>query len=180
MPFALIVIATPAFSSLVTTRWGPRGVAVASIVVETGGIVWLSRWSAHSSVLAMVVIPSMVIGLGASICFFAMSVLLTSGIEREHSGLGSGLFNAGRQVGGSIGLAALTVVAAARTRSLVAAHHGAVAAATARGYGLALLAAAGLLVVGLLLVATHTNRRRRVQAVAAITTDRRSVELARR
>ena len=160
MPFALLAIATPVFASPLATRHGPRRVALVSIVVETAGIVWLSRWGAHGSVLTEVVLPSMVIGLGASICFFSMSVMLTSEMEREHSGLGSGLFNAGRQVGGSIGLAAFTVIAAAHTRSLLAAQHVAVAQATARGYGFALLAAAGLLVVGILVVATHANRRR--------------------
>ncbi len=177
MPLALIVIATPAFSARMTTRWGPRSVAVVSIVLEAGGIVWLSRWGAHGSILAQVVIPSIVIGLGASICFFSMSVLLTSGMANEHSGLGSGLFNAGRQIGGSIGLAALTVIAAAHTRSLLAAHHGA-GEATAHGYGVALLAAAGLLIVGAALVTTHAHRRRRAPAAAALNPERRPVELA--
>jgi hypothetical protein len=34
--------------------------------------------------------------------------------------------------------------------------------------------------VGIVLVATHANRRRRVQAVAAIATEGRPVELAQR
>ena len=72
--------------------------------------------------------PSVIGGLGGAICNFAVSVLLTSAIEHEHSGLGSGLFNAGRQIGGSIGLAAFAVVAASRTRSLAGAGHGGVAA----------------------------------------------------
>jgi EmrB/QacA subfamily drug resistance transporter len=161
LPFAVLGIATPTFASPITTRYGPRRVALVSIVVETAGIVWLSRWGAHGSVITQAVIPSMVIGLGGSICFFCMSVLLTSDLEREHSGLGSGLFNAGRQVGGSIGLAALTVLAAARTRSLLAAgHHAALGEATARGYGLSLIAGAGLLAVGIVLIAVPTGRRR--------------------
>jgi EmrB/QacA subfamily drug resistance transporter len=176
MPFALLAIATPVFSSQVATRYGPRRVALVSIVVETAGIVWLSRWGAHGSILTQVVFPSMVVGLGASICFFSMSVLLTSEIEREHSGLGSGLFNAGRQVGGSIGLAALTVVAAAHTRSLLASHHGALAQATARGYGVALLAGAGLLVVGIVVIATHANRRR-LRTAAPVDAEGRPAEL---
>ena len=119
----------------------------------------------------------MLIAVGASICFLSISVMLTSEMEREHSGLGSGLFNAGRQVGGSIGLAALTVVAAARTQSLLGLHHGAVAQATARGYGFALLAAAGLLVVGILVLATHANRRR-LRAAARIAAESRPAGLA--
>jgi EmrB/QacA subfamily drug resistance transporter len=167
MPFVIVAIATPFFTSSLTTRHGPRFVAIAGLVVETGGMVWLSRWGAQGSILTQVVLPSMLFNLGGSICFLSISVLLTSELDSEHSGLGSGLFNAGRQVGGSIGLAALTVVAAAHTRSLLSAHHGAVATADAGGYGLALLAGAGLLGVGILVVATHANRRRARAAVAA-------------
>ena len=177
MPFALLAIATPTVASPLTTRWGPRSVAIASIVAETAGILWLSRWNAHGSILTAAVIPSMIIGLGASICFFSMSVLLTSELKREHSGLGSGLFNAGRQVGGSIGLAALTVLAAAHTKSLLAGHHGGVAEATTRGYGLALVVAAGLLGLGILLIATHMSRRR-ATAVATIDPEGLSAETA--
>ncbi len=160
VPFVLVAIATPLFTSSLTTRYGPRRVAIVSLFVEAAGIVWLSRWGAHGSILTQVVLPSMLFNLGGSMCFLAMSVLLTSEMESEHSGLGSGLFNAGRQVGGSIGLAALTVVAAARTRSLLGAHHADVAAAAARGYGLALLTGAGLLGVGIVVVTTHASRRR--------------------
>ena len=176
MPFALLAIATPTLASSVTARHGPRRVAIASIVIEIGGIVWLSRWDAHGSILTDLVIPSMVLSIGASICFFSMSVLLTSDMERDHSGLGSGLFNAGRQVGGSIGLAALTVVATAHTRSLLAAHHGTVADADAGGYGLALLTGAGLLGVGIAVVASHTNRRHG-QPASALDAESRPVEL---
>jgi len=178
MPFALVGIATPIFASQLTTRYGPRRVAIAAIVVETAGMLWLSRWGAHGSILTQVVGPSMVLGLGASICFFCMSVMLTSGLEREHSGLGSGLFNAGRQVGGSIGLAALTVLAAAHTRSLLAArHHAALAEATARGYGLSLVVSAALLALGIVLIAAPTDRRRQ-SALATVDAEAGHAELA--
>ena len=177
MPFTLLGITTPVFASALTTRWGPRTVALSSLLVEIGGLVWLSRWSAHSSILTGVVMPSMIMGLGASTCFLAMSILLTSAMRQEHSGLGSGLFNAGRQVGGSIGLAALTVVAAAHTRSLLAGHDVAMAQATARGYGLALLAGAGLLAAGLVLVATGAGGGQ-VRVVAAAEADCRAAEVA--
>jgi EmrB/QacA subfamily drug resistance transporter len=177
MPFVMVAIATPVFTSSLTTRYGPRFVAIAGLVVETGGIVWLSRWGAHGSILTQVVLPSMLFNLGGSICFLSISVLLTSELESEHFGLGSGLFNAGRQVGGSIGLAALTVVAAAHTRSLLSAHHGAIAAADARGYALALLTGAGLLAVGILVVATHANRRR-VRAAVGTDAESQPVEFA--
>jgi MFS family permease len=114
-----------------------------------------------------VVLPAILAGLGGAVCYFAMSVLLTSEIEHEYAGLGSGLFNAGRQVGGSIGLAALVVVAASHTRSLRGSDRMTNLAATASGYGLALLIAAALAVVGFALVAAHTVSRSRPRSRAA-------------
>jgi MFS family permease len=165
MPFALVSIVTPAFAAPLTTLFGPRRVALASSLTECAGVTWLSRWGAHGSVVTQLVIPSFLIGIGGSILVFSMSVLLTSNIERENSGLGSGLFNAGRQVGSSIGLAALTVLAATRTRSLLAGHHNAIGQATARGYGLALLGDAGLLILGAAVIAKTETRRRVTVAV---------------
>jgi EmrB/QacA subfamily drug resistance transporter len=160
MPWALLVIATPPLASQVTSRYGPRAVAIVSLGVASGGLVWLSAWTARGSIVLELVAPTMVIGLGASICYFAISVLLTTDLESEHSGLGSGLFNAGRQVGGSVGLAVLAVLAAAHTRSLLHAHRGLDLQATASGYALALRVSAGLFVVAMVVVATHASRRR--------------------
>jgi MFS family permease len=155
MPFSLLLILTPALSSRVTTRYGPRMVAMGSLLVETVGLLWLSRWTVHGSIVLDMVAPGIVFGVGGSVCFFAISVLMTSSVERERSGLASGLFNSGRQVGGSIGLAALTVVATAHTRSLEAGHSATLAIATAEGYGRALLVTAGLIMIGFVLIAAQ-------------------------
>ena len=126
-----------------------------------GGLVWLSRWGIHGSVATGVVLPMLIAGLGGSLCYFAVSVLLTSEIEHEYSGLGSGLFNAGRQIGASIGLAALAVVAASRTRALAGAGREPSHSAIASGYGFALLIAACLAGAMLALVSAHTVSRTR-------------------
>jgi EmrB/QacA subfamily drug resistance transporter len=165
-PFVLVAIATPVFASSLTTRYGPRIVAIAGLAIEIAGVLWLSRWGARGSILTELVLPSMLFNLGGSVCFFSMSVMLTSEMEREHSGLGSGLFNAGRQVGGSIGLAVLSVVAATHTRSLLA-HHLAVRGAEVRGYGLALVVGAVLLAVGIMVIASGGTGRRTSRAAVA-------------
>ena len=176
-PLVMVAVATPLFTASLIARHGPRLVAIAALIVEIGGIVWLSFWGTHGAILTSLVLPSMLFNLGGSVCFLSMTVLLTSDMEGQHSGLGSGLFNAGRQVGGSIGLAALTVVAATHTRSLLRGSGGALALADARGYGLALRVGAALLAVGALVIAAHA-RHRRVRAAAAGDADSRPVEFA--
>jgi sugar phosphate permease len=65
-------------------------------------------------------------------------VAATSGVARHLSGLASGLVNTAQQIGGSIGLAALTGIAASSTtRFLTHAHstsQATVAAATVHGF----------------------------------------------
>jgi EmrB/QacA subfamily drug resistance transporter len=160
LPFSLLVIATPVVAVQLTTRYGPRRVAVVSPAVAVIGLLWLSRWQPHGSIVEQMVLPAMLFGLGVSFCFFALSVLMTSAIEDENSGLGSGLLNAGRQVGGSIGLAALTVVAAAYSRSLVGQHGMLSDRSVTDGYGIALVANAGLFLVGMLVIAVYASRAR--------------------
>jgi len=177
LPPGFTVMATPMFASRLTTRHGPRVVAAGSLAATAGGVLWMSRWGLHGSVIVQQTLPSMLFAAGASVCFFAITVMLTSEIEVRHSGLGSGLLNAGRQIGASIGLAVLTVVAAAHTRA--GSGDGGPRAATASGYGFALTMIAGLAVAGILLIALHAWRRdREAAAQRAAETEHPVVEAA--
>ncbi len=156
LPFGLVVLVMPLLAARLTSQYGPRVVALATPPVAIVALLWLSRWNVHDNVVVGVVLPTMVLGVGVALYFFALTVMLTSTVEREHSGLGSGLFNASRQVGGSIGLAALVVLAAGRTASM--AHPKSVGAATSAGYSFALVISAGMLALGMLIVACHVGR----------------------
>jgi hypothetical protein len=57
-------------------------------------------------------------GLGFS--FVPISIAALAGIERAEAGLASGLFNTSQQIGGALGVAALSTVAAARTDDALA------------------------------------------------------------
>ncbi|MEU3278599.1 hypothetical protein [Streptomyces antibioticus] len=56
-------------------------------------------------------LPSLVASTGVGLCMVANTSLATSGAAVEDAGLLSGLVNAGRQIGGSLGLAVLSTVA---------------------------------------------------------------------
>jgi hypothetical protein len=80
--------------------------------------------------------------------------MATSGVSGDDAGLASGLFNTAQQVGGSLGLAILSTLAASQSSRLLSGHSATVAAATVSGYHVAFFAAAlmmfgatGLLVV---------------------------------
>ena len=57
--------------------------------------------------------------IGMGLVFVPITLLGTGGVGREDAGLASGLFNTAQQVGGSLGLAILSTVAASRTTGLL-------------------------------------------------------------
>lgn len=111
-----------------------------------GGFVWLSRIEAHSSYLSHVLGPGCMISLALGVLFTPLASAATAGVHFTEAGLASGLLNTARQMGGSLGLAALATIAIDHTHSLLAAGRGAVtdASALAGGYGRAFIVAACL------------------------------------
>jgi hypothetical protein len=102
--------------------------------------------------------------------FVPITLLGTGGVSRDDAGLASGLFNTAQQVGGSLGLAILSTLAASQTTSLLhglgaGASAGAAVAARVSGYHVAFAAAAVMLGAGALLLAT-VLRPRDVDAIA--------------
>ena len=78
----------------------------------------------------------MAFGLGFT--FVTVLVTATSGVAGHLSGLASGLVNTAQQIGGSLGLAVLSGIAASSTVRFIqnahSASHATVAAATVHGY----------------------------------------------
>ena len=104
--------------------------------------------------------------------FVPITIASLAGVDRADAGVASGLVNTSRQIGGAIGIAAVSAIAAASTSSYLAAHPALSAtsgAALDHGFQTALLALAGLLLVGAAVVAfgLRPPRSRRDQAARA-------------
>ena len=95
--------------------------------------------------------PAFVLGgAGMGFSFVPVTIASLSGVGRSEAGVASGLVNTSRQIGGAIGLAAVSAVAAASTSSF-ADDHGVAASSTAaldHGFRTGLMILAGLLVLG--------------------------------
>ena len=102
------------------------------------------------------------LGLGLGLTFVPITLAGTSEVTGEDAGLASGLLNTAQQVGGSIGLAILAILAASRATSLlhVPMAPGSVPAARVSGFHVAFIAAAVLLGAAWTVAALQLRTRR--------------------
>ena len=81
--------------------------------------------------------PSFVAGIGTSFAFIPISIGALNGVAERDAGVASGLLNTSQNLGGAIGVAVASSIAASHFHKLI--HHGyAAAAALTGGFRLAL------------------------------------------
>jgi len=148
IPMAIAIMAGAQASPRLLPRTGLRPLLAGGMVLATGGFAWLAGIPAHGSYVAHVLGPGLIVALALGLLFTPLATAATTGVPLSQAGLASGVLNTSRQVGGSIGLAALATVAVARTHSSLATGH-APADALAAGYDRAFAIAAALSVIGL-------------------------------
>ncbi len=96
-------------------RIGVRNVSIAGLVLATLGMLVLTQLPVHGSYVGDLLPGLLPLSLGMGLVFVPVTLMATGGISDEDSGLASGLFNTAQQVGGSLGLAILSTLAASRT-----------------------------------------------------------------
>ena len=115
--------------------------------------------------------PAFVLGgAGLGFAFVPVTIASLAGVERSDAGVASGLVNTSRQIGGAIGLAAISTIAASATSSYASSHGVAVtdAAATVNGFQTSFVVLGGLLVGGLVIAGVFLRpARARVEEAEA-------------
>jgi EmrB/QacA subfamily drug resistance transporter len=147
IPMALAIIVGAQLSPRLIPRIGLRPVLLAGTLLATGGFAWLARVPVHSSYLEHIFGPGVIIALALGLLFTPLAIAATTSVPMNEAGLASGVLNTSRQVGGSIGLAALATIAVSRTHAAIAVTHDTAGALTA-GYDRAFNVAAILCLVG--------------------------------
>jgi EmrB/QacA subfamily drug resistance transporter len=149
--FALTVIVASNIAQVIVGRLGVRITLVAGLVMSAVSVGLLTRLPVHGSYF-WDLFPAFVLGgAGMGFSFVPVTIAGLSGVERADAGVASGLINTSRQIGGAIGIAAVSTIAATSTGNYVRAHAGVTASsgiALDHGFQTALYALAGLLVVG--------------------------------
>ncbi|MEU9533912.1 MFS transporter [Streptomyces sp. NPDC048213] len=154
MPSSLAVVVGSKSAPRLMARVGAKNLALIGTVVAAAGFGWQSTMTVHGSYLAAVCLPGVLMMAGAGLASTPLASLATSGAAPGEAGLVSGLVNTSRTMGGALGLAVLSTVAAARTGDV------ADPAALTAGYALAFRTAGGVLLGGLLVMLLWLPRHR--------------------
>jgi predicted MFS family arabinose efflux permease len=163
LPFSGGIIIGAGVASRVLPRIGPRALMVAGLALAAGGLLWFTGLSVHSSYIAHVLPPEILVSLGMGMAFVPLSSTALIGVEPKDAGVASALVNTTQQVGGSLGTALLNTVAASAATTYLAGHATSVAAvqtAAVHGYTTAftvsaVLLAGAALVAGVLVQASR-------------------------
>jgi len=160
LPQTLAIAVGATLSGRLAPRLGPRNMLMVGALLASAGLFWLSFIQAGDTYWTGACGGGILATFGMGLAFTPIALLATGGLPPEEAGLASGLVNCSRQIGASIGLAALTTVAASRTAAYLS--HAAsgqrprygndvVAAALTAGFARAFLIAAVVVLAGGLL-----------------------------
>lgn len=149
LPLALAVVLGSIAAVRLSRRVAPRALMIAGSLISAAGFALLGFITPDGAFAMQVLPPSIVLGAGFGLCLGPVVSVATAGVAAHESGAASALLNSSRQIGASLGLAALGTVAAARTggRTTTVAATAGHAAAFTGGAVLLLLAAAIALAV---------------------------------
>jgi EmrB/QacA subfamily drug resistance transporter len=152
--FALSVVVTSNLAQAVVGRVGIRGALTAGLAFATISLALLTQLPVDGHYF-WDLFPAFVLGgAGLGFSFVPITIASLAGVERADAGVASGLVNTSRQIGGAIGLAAISTIAASATSSYATAHGVSVTspAAAVSGFQTAFDVLGGLL-VGAIVVA---------------------------
>ncbi|MFJ1805349.1 MULTISPECIES: MFS transporter [unclassified Streptomyces] len=153
MPSSLAIVLAAKLAPRFMRTSGARTVATLGTVMATAGCAWQSTMTADGGYVTGIMLPGILMMLGAGLASPPLASLATSGAAPGEAGLVSGLVNTSRTMGGALGLAVLSTIAAART-----AGRGTPEALT-EGYALAFRTGAGVLLAGAVLMLVWLPRK---------------------
>ncbi|HEY5668093.1 MAG TPA: DHA2 family efflux MFS transporter permease subunit [Candidatus Saccharimonadales bacterium] len=162
LPFTLVLIIVAGTLSRKLAKINPKLVLVTAPLVVAAGLAYFSRIPVHANYLTDILPGTALMAAGMAAVFVTVTMVTTSGVTHEESGLVSGLLNACQQIGGAIGLAVLSVISTSVTKHDIAAAHGdkaamlpAVVHGFQRGFLAAALFAVAASVIALVVLKVH-------------------------
>jgi EmrB/QacA subfamily drug resistance transporter len=155
-----------ALAAQLVTRIGVKPVLVAGMTALSAGLLYFSQVSVDGTYLGDLLPGFLLISIGIGFSFVPISIAALAGVEPAEAGLASGLINTSQQIGGALGIAALTSIATSTTNTEVASGS-ALPAALTDGFQSAFLGAAGVAILGIFVALFVVRRRDLADAVAS-------------
>jgi EmrB/QacA subfamily drug resistance transporter len=146
-----------AVAAQLVTRIGVKPVLTVGMTMLTGGLVYFTQVSVAGSYVTDLLPGFLLIGVGIGFSFVPISIAALAGVQPAEAGLASGLINTSQQIGGALGIAALSTIATSQTENALGTGS-ALPVALVDGFTAAFLAGVGI--AGLGIVAALTLIRR--------------------
>ena len=141
----------------------------------TAGLLYFTQVSVDGSYLGDLLPGFLLAGVGIGFSFVPISIAALAGVRAAEAGLASGLFNTSQQIGGALGIAALSTIATSRSGDAVASGT-ALPVALVDGFSAAFTA--GAIVAALGIIAALTLIRREEMEQPSVAETEPALELA--
>ena len=174
---AVIMLTAVSVSAVLLTRVGPKVLVSLGMLLAGAGMAIFTQIGTTTSYLWPVLPGLLVMGVGLGLIFAPAMNTATFGVAEDDAGVASALVNACQQVGGALGTALLSTIAASATSSYAAGHaalahsgggrRALMAQSAIHGYTVAFWVSAGLFLVGFVVTALLYERRSVTAAGAA-------------
>jgi EmrB/QacA subfamily drug resistance transporter len=138
-----------------TTRLGVRRVLSAGMLLTAAAGVLYAEMPSDGQYFWNVFPGLLLGGIGLALSFVPVTIASLAGVQPADTGVASGLINTSRQIGGAVGLAAVTTIAATATSNYAHAHAVLASSAPAltHGFQVAFYALIGLALIGAVIAA---------------------------
>lgn len=112
LPFSVGIVVAAQLGSYLIARTDARWISGPGGLIAAAGMLWMSGLEPDSTYLADLLGPMLVISFGLGLVFVPLTLTAVAGVEKRDSGVASAVLNTMQQIGGAIGLATLSTLAA--------------------------------------------------------------------
>jgi EmrB/QacA subfamily drug resistance transporter len=139
------------------TRIGVKPVLAIGMTALSAGLVYFTQVSVGGSYLGDLLPGFLLIAVGLGFSFVPISIAALAGVPAAEAGLASGLINTSQQIGGALGIAALSAIATSTTSDSIGSGSP-VPVALTDGFQAAFIAAAAVAILGILVALVVVRR----------------------
>jgi EmrB/QacA subfamily drug resistance transporter len=163
-----VMLTAVSVSTVLLVKIGPKLLVATGMLLAAVGMGIFAQIGASTSYLWPVLPGLLVMGVGLGLIFGTAINTATARVQPSDAGVASALVNAGQQIGGALGTALLSTIAASATSHYVSTHatsaaqaHGAALTnqASIHGYSVAFWVSAGLFLAGSVITGLMYQRR---------------------